>query len=340
MKPFTYSRATSVADALRLLAQPGAQIIAGGADLMPLLNDNLATPGILVDISRIPELNTITYSATDGLRLGATATLNAVRQHPSLEGAYAVLRQAIQESASPQVRNLATIGGNLLQMPRCSYYRDGGFPCLRRDGGDLCAALVGDTSHHALVGFGAPDPHHACVAVNPSDSANALAALDAAVELRSLAGIRSVPVAEFFYTPSANPRRATVIEPNEIITAITIPPPAPNSRGTYIKLRDRAAYEFALVSAAAVIAVDGATISHARIALGGIAWGPYRALQAEAYLLGKPLTEEHCTEAARLALMGAQPLPDNAYKIPMAQAAVRRAIQGEVYAPQLMEARA
>lgn len=340
MKPFTYARATSVDDALRLLAQPGAQIIAGGADLMPLLNDDLVAPSMLVDISRIPDLARISYSEAAGLRLGATATLNAVRHHPALVDAYAVLRQAIQESASPQVRNLATIGGNLLQMPRCAYYRDGGFPCLRRDGGDLCGALVGDTSQHALFGFGTPDPHHTCVAVNPSDSANALVALDAAVELRSLAGTRSVLVAEFFYAPSADPRRATVIEPNEIITAITIPPPQPQARGTYIKLRDRAAYEFAIVSAAAVLAEDGGIVRYARIALGGVAWGPYRALQAEAYLLGKPLTEEHSAAAAQLALAGAHPLPDNAYKIPMAQAAVRRAIMGEVYTPKLVEAHA
>jgi xanthine dehydrogenase YagS FAD-binding subunit len=328
MNRFGYARAATVEDALALLAAPGAQIIAGGADLVPLLADDLAAPALLVDITRIPDLDRIAYDPADGLWLGALAQLNAVMKHPVVQAHYAVLAQAIAESASPQVRNLATIGGNLLQQPRCPYFRDVAFACLKRDGGDLCSAIGGDTSHHALFGYGIPDPQATCVAVHPSDAVNALATMDASVVLRSGRGERRVPIMGFFVAPKDDPRRNTVITPDEIIVGIAAPMPPENARGTYCKIRDRAAYEFAIVSAAAVIAEQDGVVTHARLALGGLAWGPYHPIAAEAALIGQPLTAENAAEAARIALDGAQPLSDNAYKIPMAQAALRRAILG------------
>lgn len=328
MKRFGYTRVAALTDAFAALATPGTQLIAGGADLVPLLADHLATPEQLVDIARIPELRGVRFSEAEGLWLGATTTLAEILAHPVVQAHYGVLHQAIAESASPQIRNLATIGGNLLQKPRCPYYRDAVFACLRRDGGDLCSALAGDTSRHALFGFGAADAAHTCVAVHPSDAVNALAALDADVVLRDPFGERTVPLADFFIAPASDPRKETSIAPNEIIVAITAPPPPDGARGTYLKLRDRASYEFAIVSAAAVIAESAGTVSHARLVLGGVAWGPRRVPAAEAVLLGQPLTADLARHAAQLALAEAQPLPDNAYKIPMAQTALRRAILG------------
>ena len=342
MNRFGYLRATTLDEAFAALATPGAQLIAGGADLVPLLADRLAAPSQLVDIARIPELHGIRYSVTDVLWLGATTSLTEVMAHPAVQQHYGVLHQAIAESASPQIRNLATIGGNLLQKPRCAYYRDAAFACLRRDGGDLCSALAGDTSRHALFGYGTPDATKTCVAVHPSDAVNALAAMDAQVVLRNPTGERTVPISSFFVAPSTDPHQETSIAPNEIIVAIIAPPPPAGIRGTYIKLRDRASYEFAIVSAAAVIAEDAGVVSHARLVLGGVAWGPWRVMAAETALIGQPLTKENAAHAAQIALQQAQALPDNAYKIPMAQAALRRAILGEVHVASLasQEARA
>jgi xanthine dehydrogenase YagS FAD-binding subunit len=329
MNRFGYARAATLADALALLATPGAQLIAGGTDLVPLLADDLAAPARLVDIARIPDLDRITFDPGAGLWLGALARLNAVMAHSVVQTQYAVLAQAIAESASPQVRNLATIGGNLLQQPRCSYYRDAAFACLKRDGGAVCSAIGGDTSRHALLGYGAAAPQSTCVAVHPSDAVNALAVMEANVVLRSASGERRVPIMEFFVAPADNPHRNTIIAPNEIIVGIAAPPPPANARGSYCKIRDRAAYEFAIVSAAAVIAEQDGVVTHARLALGGVAWGPMHPIAAEAALIGQPLTAEIAAHAAKLALADAQPLPDNAYKIPMAQAALRRAIVGD-----------
>ncbi len=356
MNRFGYTRATTLADAFAMLAAPGVQLIAGGADLVPLLADDLAAPTTLVDIARIPDLRTIHDDPADGLWLGATATLAEVMAHPVVQAQYGVLSQAIGESASPQIRNLATIGGNLLQQPRCPYYRDRAFACLRRGptpnptpsameqgtlerdatrpyndaGGDMdfCAALVGETSRHALFGYGQPDPYATCVAVHPSDAVNALAALDAQVVLRNAAGERRVPVTDFFVAPADDPRRGTVIAPGEIIVALSVPRPPASAQGVYVKIRDRAAYEFAIVSATAVVAEQDGIIAHARLVLGGVAWGPHRASAAEAALIGQPRTPEVAAHAAQLALQGAQPLPDNAYKLPLAQTALRRAILG------------
>ncbi len=341
MNRFDYLRAVTVEDALAALALPGSQIIAGGADLVPLLADNLAAPARLIDISRIPSLDAIAYDPATGLRLGATARLAAIQAHPAVRERYTVLAQALDESASPQIRNLGTIGGNLLQQPRCAYYRDAGFACLRRDGGDVCSAREGDSERHALFGAGGGNAS-ACVAVHPSDAINALAALDASVVLRSSRGERSVPVAEFFTPPLIDSTSAAVVAPDEIVVAVTAPPPPDQARGTYVKLRNRAAYEFAIVSAAAVLALEGDRVAHARLVLGGVAWGPWRARAAEAALGGGPLTAERAAEAARVALESAEPLKDNAYKIQMARVAARRALLGEVRAPALaaMEARA
>jgi len=332
MNRFGYTRVTTLDAALELLGQhPGSRFIAGGTDLVPLMRDSVVAPTHLIDISRIPDLDRIDFSPETGLRLGALTRLVAIAEHPVIRELYGVLSQAISESASPQIRNMATIGGNLLQKPRCAFYRDTVFPCLRRDSGDTCTALEGDNARHALFG-GA----NKCIAVYPSDSANALATLDAVVHLLGPMGERTVPISAFYVPPSIDPTRETVIAPDEIITAISTPPPPVDARGTYVKLRDRAAYEFAIVSAAAVIGTIDGVVSHARLALGGVAWGPYRVPLAEAVLLGQPLNAESIAHAARIALADAQPLEENGYKIPMAQAALRRAIAGDAPKPILL----
>ncbi len=326
MKAFAYHRATTLDEALEMVSLPGNQIIAGGMDLVPLLSDDLAAPSALIDISRVPELGTVTYDPGSGLRLGTLASLNRILTDAAVRRSYPVLAAAIAESASPQIRNMATIGGNLLQQPRCGYYRDREFACLRRDGGTTCSAILGEHERHAI--FQTPDradPHH-CVAVNPSDAVNALLAIDASVLARSSRGERMVPLADFFADPKQASTIQSTLAPDELITAIVAPPPPVNVRGQYIKIRDRASYAFAIVSAAAVIAMDGDRVTHARCVLGGVAWRPWRATAAEALLIGQPLTAEAVAAAARAALADAQPLPENGYKIPMAEAALRRAI--------------
>ncbi len=326
MKAFEYHRVTTLDEALELAVIPGHQIIAGGMDLIPLMSDDLAAPTSLIDISRIPELGTIHYEPGVGLRLGTLASLSRIMTDAAIQRYYPVLTRAIAESASPQIRNMATIGGNLLQQPRCGYYRDREFACLRRDGGTTCSALLGDHERHAIFQTPDPaDPHH-CVAVNPSDAVNALLAIDAAVVARSTTGERIIPLADFFADPTKVSTTQSTLSPGEMITAIVAPPPPANVRGQYIKIRDRASYAFAIVSAAAVIAMDGALVAHARCVLGGVAWRPWRVPAAEAVLVGQPLTADNVAAAARAALADAHPLPENGFKIPMAEAALRRAI--------------
>lgn len=317
----SYHRATSLADALAVLGQPGTRLIAGGMDLVPLTHDHVERPDQLVDIARVPGLSDLRYDATDGLWLGATASLAAVANFAAVGERYPVLRQAILASASPQIRNLATIGGNLLQKPRCWYYRDPVFACLRRDHGPECAAKTGASDIHAVFETTAP-----CVAVHPADPAVALAAMGATVVLRSPRGERRAVLSEFFVSPLEDATRETRLERDEIIVALVAPPPPLGAGGAYEKIRDRAAFAFALVSAAAVVALEGATVTHARLALGGVAWGPRRLPEAEAALVGGPLSPERLAEVARLAVSGAAPLPDTAYKLPLIQATVRRAI--------------
>lgn len=322
MKPFAYRRAASLDDALAALATPDASLIAGGMDLVPLLHAGLAQPATLIDIARLPDLAAVRVETDGGLWLGATATLARVAAHPDVRARFRVLAEAIDASASPQVRNLATIGGNLLQQPRCWYYRDPVFECLRRDGGTTCSALSGASDHHAIFDTQAP-----CIAVHPSDPATALAALGAEVALRSPRGERRVAVGEFFVAPQVDPTRATVLAHDELIVGLAVPPPPLGAQSAYVKIRDRAAFAFALVSAAAVIARDDAIVTHARLALGGVAWGPRQSAEAGAALIGGPLTPERIAAAVRLALVGVAPLPETEYKVALAEAALRRAIQ-------------
>ncbi len=327
MNRFDYVRARTWEEAFAALAAPRALVIAGGTDIVPLLADHLIEPDLLVDISHIPDLHGIRYDERDGLWLGATTRLAEIGSHPVIRQHYGVLEQAIAESASAQIRNLATIGGNLLQKPRCPYYRDPAFNCLRHPGGTMCSAIAGDASYHAIIGYGARDPAGTCIAVHPSDAIVALAALEAQVVLRRPLGERRLHLADFYGSPSRDPRRETSILPDEIIVGIAVPPLPSGARGKYSKIRNRAAYEFAMVSAAAVIAQDEGIVRYARLALGGVSWAPYRAIEAENALIGQALTKATVKHAMDLALADAQPAPENAYKIPMARAALRRAIE-------------
>lgn len=296
-----------------------AKFIAGGTDLMQLMKDFVERPKQLVDIDRLP-LGEIEL-ADNGARIGALVRMSDAADHPELHRRYKVMTEALLASASPQVRNLATMGGNLLQRTRCGYFRDAGSPCNKRVPGSGCPAQSGD--HRRLAVLGVSDK---CIASHASDLAVALAALDAVVELRGPGGSRNVPLNEFYRLPGDTPHLETVIAPGELITAILLPAPEPGQRSHYLKVRDRAEFEFAVVSAAVVVnRVDG-RIQRVRIALGGVGAKPWRVPRVEAALAGAPLTEEAIATAAAHAADGAHPFPENAFKIPLMQRALTRAV--------------
>ncbi len=316
MEPFVYRRAASVDDALQLAIQ-GARYLAGGTSLVDLMKLGVEAPTALVDLRGL-NLDFIEVGA-DQLRLGAGVTMAQALEHPAVN-AHPVLAQALAQAASPQLRNAATLVGNLLQRTRCPYFRDVSFPCNKRQAGSGCAAVDGVNRSHAVLGASP-----ACVATHPSDPAVALAALDATVETRTGDGGRLIPLTEFYRLPGEEPGRETALQTGELVTAIAIPlPPSPCS--AYIKVRDRASYAFALTSAAAVLEFDGERIADARIALGGVAPVPWRATAAERHLVDQPLDEDRALEAARLAFAAAAPLDHNAFKIDQGQGAMVRAL--------------
>src|SRR5438067_1665146 len=321
MHPFAYERADDAAEAVqRAAAAPGAQFIAGGTDLMQLMKDDIARPSRIIDIDSLP-LDFIEVDA-QGLRLGALARMADVADHPEVRQDYPVIAQALLASASPQVRNMATIGGNLLQRTRCGYFRDTGVAaCNKRRPGSGCSAILGFNRLHAVLGGS-----DYCIATHPSDLAVALAALDAAVEVQGSDGVRTAPINEFYLVPGDTPERESVLRPGDLITAILVPPPGMGERSHYLKLRDRASFEFALVSAAVAIALDDGRIRVARIAVGGVGTKPWRLPNVEAALAGAAVTPTVLTEAAAHAAEGARPFRDNAFKIALMQRAVARAL--------------
>jgi xanthine dehydrogenase YagS FAD-binding subunit len=313
--------ARSVAEALHVLGeyQEEAKIIAGGVDLVPLIKDEVIGPNVLVNIKTIPELAYIKEDA-EGLKIGALTTLNDIEMSPIISSQYTVLAEAAHSVAGPQIRNMGTIVGNLCQDTRCWYYRRSpvigrSFFCYRK-GGKRCYAVGGDNRYHAVIGG------KRCYAVFPSDMAPALVALKAKLKIASAAGERVMPVEEF-YTPLGN-----ILKPDEIITELQVPAVLAGSRQRYLKFRLRKAIDFALSSVAAVITVDGGVISTAGIVLGGVAPIPYRATATEEALQGEMLTKTVAKAAARAALIGAKPLSMNAYKLPVIEALVRKAIVG------------
>lgn len=317
MIPFDYQRATDTAGAVATVSRHrGAVFLAGGTNLVDHMKLGIARPDVLVDVSRLP-LDRVEPLPGGGLRIGAGVRNSDLAADPVVRERYPVLSWALLSGASGQLRNLATTGGNLLQRTRCRYFQDVSTPCNKREPGTGCSAIGGWTRYHAILGAS-----ERCVAVHPSDMAVALVALDAVVRVQGPAGERAVPIGEFHRLPGDEPERDTVLEHGELITAVELPELPVAARSTYRKVRDRASYAFALVSVAAALAVEDGKVAEVRIALGGVAHQPWRAQRAEQVLRGAPATAESFRAAADAELAAAEPLPDNAFKVPMARGAL------------------
>ncbi|QJE00209.1 xanthine dehydrogenase family protein subunit M [Massilia forsythiae] len=329
MQSIFYDRANDVDHAIELARQPGAKFIGGGTNLLDLYKSGIEKPLRLVDVSRLP-LAAIEETADGGLRIGAMATNTAAANHPLVRRRYRLLSEALLNGASTQLRNMATVGGNLLQRTRCHYFTDPAFEhCNKRDPGSGCDAIDGHNRIHAILGA-SPD----CIATHPSDMAVALAALDAVVHLRGPDGARQVPLLDFHRLPEDRPQDDTVIRPGELVTAVELPPSRWGEHAHYLKVRDRASYAFALVSVAAALELDGDTVRDARIVLGGVAHKPWRAYAAEDVLRGQALHSDVLARAAAAAVQGARPCRDNAFKVELARRAVVRAIRNAANPPQ------
>ena len=321
MRNFAYVRASSVEDAVsRATSDRDALFIAGGTNLVDRLKVFLDEPSQLVDVSRLA-MKQIAPTDEGGLKIGALVTNTALANDIEVRRNYPLLSRAILAGASQQIRNMATVGGNLMQRTRCPYYYDTAFPCNKRQPNTSCPAATGINRTHAILG--ASDR---CVAVNPSDMSVALAALDATVEVRGVAGKRTISLVDFHRLPGETPEKDTNLEPGELITAIILPPAPFAKSGVYLKLRDRASYAFALVSVATALELAGETIKNARVALGGVAHKPWRATEAEEFLIGKPANKSNFEQAAAIALQDAQPLAHNEFKIELSKRAIRRAL--------------
>ncbi len=321
MIPFTYSRAADQADAVRLGAAISARYLGGGTNLVDLMRETIEAPSALVDVTALSD--TITETE-DGLLIGAAVRNTALAEHRAVRTRFPVLSRAIVAGASAQIRNMATVGGNILQRTRCTYFYDDASRCNKRHPGEGCDAIDGLNRNHAILGASP-----ACVATHPSDMCVALAALDAVVHLRGPSGERSIPLDDLHTLPGGTPETETVLAPGELITAISIPATQAAGQSTYRKVRDRASYAFALVSVAAAVELDGDTISDVRLALGGVAHKPWRARKAEAALRGNAATHAAFLAAADAELADAVPLRDNAYKIELARRVVA-AVLGEL----------
>ena len=316
--------ATAVATAAQAkTAQQGADVrfLAGGTTLIDLMKLNVETPARLIDINRLP-LDTIESTPDGGLKIGATVRNSDLAHHPMVQRDYVVLSQAILAGASAQLRNMATTAGNLLQRTRCVYFRDTAMPCNKREPGTGCPAITGSNRTLAILGTS----EH-CIATHPSDMCVAMAALEATIHVQGSKGSRAVPIGEFHLLPGNTPQRETVLEPGDLITHVTLPPPVSGSKHMYLKLRDRASYEFALASAAVVITIDGGNVTRARIALGGVGTKPWRSPEAEAALVGQPANQANFRKAAEAALRDAKPRSENAFKVELATRCLTHALQ-------------
>lgn len=330
MRPYTYVRATDAQGAVRSASAGGGdahvrapvQFLGGGTTLVDLMKLDVMQPTTLVDITRLqdPRLRAI-ESGRDGLRIGALATMREVADHADVRRDYPVVSDALWLAASPQLRNMARVGGNVLQRTRCAYFRDPSWACNKREPGSGCSALEGVNRWHAVLGTS-----EQCIASYPGDWAIALIALDASVETLRSQGPRTLRFAELHRAPGSTPHVETTLAPGELITGFTIPAGAHTKRSLYLKIRDRESYEFALASAAVALALDGDTVREARIGLGGPVAVPWRAREAEALLAGKPLTEANATAAAKAAFAGAKPREHNAFRIPLGEQTLVRAL--------------
>jgi xanthine dehydrogenase YagS FAD-binding subunit len=318
VRTFEYARAADQADAVARF-RPGTMYLGGGTNLVDLMRLGVATPDALVDVSRLP-LGGIEPDG-EGLRIGAAVRNSDLAAHPLVRERYPVLARAVLAGASGQVRNMATVGGNLLQRTRCPYFQDVSKPCNKRRPGSGCPAIAGDHANLAVFGHSG-----SCVATHPSDMAVALTALDARVHVTGPGGDRIVPMPGLHRLPGDHPDRDTELEPGELITAVTLPPP-PSGASHYRKVRERASFAFALVSIAAILDVAGdGTVEDCRIALGSVAHVPWRAFRAEEELRGSRAGEDAFARAAEAEMEQARPLPRNAYKVPLARNLIVRTL--------------
>ncbi|MER2267098.1 FAD binding domain-containing protein [Methylobacterium oxalidis] len=325
MNRFDYIRAGSVAEAVAAGAAPGAAYLAAGTNLLDLMKGGLATPATLVDVTRIPGLSAIEFLPDGSTRIGALVRNSDLAHDPGFAARYPAVAEALLAGASAQLRNAATTAGNLMQRTRCPYFYDPASACNKREAGAGCAAVGGATRLHAVLGFS-----ESCIAVHPSDLCVPLAALGAEVEIEGPAGSRTVSLTAFHSLPGDAPERDTVLEPGELIVAVRLPPEAAGfaAHARYLKVRERTSYAFALVSAAAMLRLDGGRIAEARLALGGLALKPWRAEAAERLLAGRAPDAAAFREAAEAALEGARPSGEaTAFKIELARRIAVRALE-------------
>ncbi|HEV2834726.1 MAG TPA: xanthine dehydrogenase family protein subunit M [Pyrinomonadaceae bacterium] len=328
MHTFEFSRPTDSAGAIAgaakaKTAQQGADVrfVAGGTTLIDLMKLNVETPSRLIDVNRLP-LDKIETTPDGGLKIGATVRNSDLANHATVQRDYAVLSQAILSGASAQLRNMATTAGNLLQRTRCVYFRDTAMPCNKREPGTGCPAITGSNRTLAILGTS----EH-CIATNPSDMCVAMAALEATIHVQGSKGSRAIPIGDFHLLPGSTPNRETVLEPGDLITHVTLPRPIAGSKQVYLKLRDRASYEFALASAAVVITIAGGKVTRARIALGGVGTKPWRSPEAEAALVGKSADSTNFRNAAEAAMRDAKPQSENKFKIDLAKRCLTHALK-------------
>ena len=327
MERFQFTRARTIPEAIGIAAQSttaqqGAPVrfLAGGTTLVDLMKLDVERPTRLVDINHLG-LNKVERTSDGGLKIGALVRNAALAQDAAIVRDYRVLSEALLSGASAQLRNVATTGGNLLQRTRCMYFRNTATACNKREPGSGCSAIEGDNRTLAILGTSSQ-----CIATNPSDMNVALAALEATVHVQGAKGTRAIPFSEFHLVPGSTPQRETVLEPGDLVTHVTLPPPRAGTTSRYLKLRDRASYEFALASAAVVVSVDGGKVGRARVALGGVGTKPWRAPAAEAALVGQPATRAVFRKAAEAALQGAVAQSENGFKIELAKRCLAHAL--------------
>jgi xanthine dehydrogenase YagS FAD-binding subunit len=328
MRTFEFVRPQNATAAITTAAQAktahqaaDVRFLAGGTTLIDLMKLDVERPARLVDINRLP-FDKIEEISGGGLMIGATVRNSDLAHHPAVQRDYAVLSQAILAGASAQIRNMATTAGNLLQRTRCMYFRDTAMACNKREPGTGCPAITGSNRMLAILGTS----EH-CIATNPSDMCVALAALEATIHVQGPKGSRAIPIGDFHLLPGETPNRETVLEPGDLITHVTLPPPIAGSKQLYLKLRDRASYEFALASAAVVLSAAGGKVTEARIALGGVGTKPWRSHEAEAALAGQPANDASFREAAEAALRGAKPQSENKFKIELTKRCLTHALR-------------
>ena len=321
MKTFDYTRASSTDEAISAInGIERAKFLGGGTNLIDLIKEGVEQPDRLVDITKL-SLAEITELPNGGVRIGAMARNSDTANHPLIRQRYPVLSQAFLAGASPQLRNMATVGGNLMQRTRCYYFTDTTMPCNKRNPGSGCAAIEGFNRIHAILGTS-----EQCIATHPSDMCVALAALEAIVRVQGNDGEREIAIADFHTLPEDTPEIETELQPGELITAVDLPALEFSSKSYYLKVRDRNSYAFALVSVAAALNVRDNVIEAARVAMGGVAHKPWRAFEAEEMLVGKPVNEDTFRQAAEIALAGAQTYEHNAFKVELGKRAIVRAL--------------